>query len=129
MLTVFLVLSVAVLVVLISNLPLAAGWCLAGMVWVLSVLGYVLLRDVWLQAAISCVAFDLASQQRITLILRRGAPVAGSIDKSSFVSPYLTLINVTTDSGKHRNLVIMPDSMDKVDFHRLRVRLRWSDQG
>ncbi|MDP2760082.1 MAG: hypothetical protein Q8O64_06705 [Sideroxyarcus sp.] len=128
MLTVFLVVSAALLVLLISNLPLAAGWRLAGAVWVLSTAGFVLLRDAWLRTARSCVAFDLAPQQRITLIPHNGEPVAGSMDESSFVSPYLTLVNITTDSGKRRSLVIMPDSMGEADFRRLRVQLRWSGQ-
>ncbi len=129
MLTIFLVLSAVLLVALISGLPLAVGWRLAGMAWVLPVLGYVLLRDVWLQTSRSYVAFNLVALQRITLIPRRGEPVTGSIDKSSFVSPYLALINITTDSGKRRSLVITPDSMGETDFRRLRVQLRWSGQG
>lgn len=128
MLGVFLVLSAILLLIVISGLPLAAGWRLAGMAWVLSAVGYVLLRDVLLQTARSCVALDLAPRQRIALIPRRGEPVAGSLDKRSFVSPYLTLINITTESGKRRSVVIMPDSMDGDDFRRLRVQLRWSDQ-
>lgn len=126
-LTVFLALSSFLLVALISNLPLAAGWRLAGATWVLSAAGFVLLRDAWLRTAWSCVAFDLAPQQRITLIPHKGEPAAGSMDATSFVSPYLVLINITTDSGKRRSLAVIADSMGEADFRRLRVQLRWSD--
>ncbi|GAB1232151.1 hypothetical protein UT5_03660 [Ferrigenium sp. UT5] len=86
------------------------------------------MRDAWLRLPQSCVAFELTAPRRLSLVPLAGDPVAGVISDSSFVSPYLTLINIRTDTGRRRSLVIMPDSLQAEDYRRLRVRLRWSTQ-
>lgn len=124
----FLVLSVLSVLVLIGCLPLASGWRLAAVAGVSSVAGFVLLRDVLLRCTGSWVAFELGPLPCITVFPRKGPPVAGRVGGGSFVSPGLTLINVTTAAGKRRSLIVMPDSMAEDDFRRLRVQLRWSGQ-
>ena len=127
-LTAFLLLSSALLVALLYHSPLPFYWCLAGALGVLLAFGFVLLRDARLRYSKSWVAFELAPQGRLSLIPRKGASVQGKVDRSTFVTPYLVLLNTTTDSGKRHSVVIMPDSMGEADFRRLRVRLRWSGQ-
>jgi len=127
-LTAFLLLSSALLVALLYHSPLPFYWRLSGALWVLLAFGFVLLRDARLRYNKSWVAFELAPQGRLSLIPRKGASVQGKVDRSTFVSPYLVLLNTTTDSGKRHSVVIMPDSMGEADFRRLRVRLRWSGQ-
>jgi toxin CptA len=49
-----------------------------------------------------------------------------SIDSSSVIWPGLTVVRFATESERlHRHLVILPDSLPKEDFRRLRVWLRW----
>jgi len=127
-LTAFLLLSSALLLALICNSPTPFYWRLAGALGVLLAFGFVLLRDARLRYGKSWVAVELGPQGRISLIPRKGDPVQGKVDRSTFVSPYLVLLNIKTDSGKRHSVVIMPDSMGAADFRRLRVRLRWSGQ-
>jgi len=127
-LTAFLLLSLVLLVALIHNSPIPFYWRMAGALGVLLAFGFVLLRDARLRYGKSWVAFELTPQGCILLIPRTGDPVQGKIDRSTFVSPYLALLNITTDFGKRHSVVIMPDSMGEADFRRLRVRLRWSGQ-
>ncbi|WP_407896836.1 protein YgfX [Ferrigenium sp. UT5] len=127
-LTCFLVLSAIVCLCAICCLPWAAGWKAAGVAGLLVVAGFSLMRDAWLRLPQSCVAFELTAPRRLSLVPLAGDPVAGVISDSSFVSPYLTLINIRTDTGRRRSLVIMPDSLQAEDYRRLRVRLRWSTQ-
>ena len=128
MLTAFLLLSSVLLVALIYHSPISLYGRLAGAWGVLLAFGFVLLRDARLRYGKSWVAVELGPQGRISLIPRKGDPVQGKVDRSTFVSPYLALLNITTDFGKRHSLVIMPDSMGAADFRRLRVRLRWSGQ-
>ena len=45
---------------------------------------------------------------------------------SSFVAPYLTVLNLRTGLSRlAHHVVIMPDSVSAEDFRRLRVWLRW----
>ncbi len=52
----------------------------------------------------------------------RGADLLGS----SFVSPYLAVLNLKPADGRFaKHLVILPDAVNADDFRRLRVWLRW----
>lgn len=45
---------------------------------------------------------------------------------SSYVSPYLTVLNLRPEGGRFaRHLVILPDAVNAEDFRRLRVWLKW----
>lgn len=127
-LTVFLLLSAVLLVALIYNFPITPCGRMVGALGVLLAFGFVLLRDARLRYGKSWVAIELAPQGRISLIPRKGDPIQGKVERSTFVSPYLALLNVTTDSGRCHSLVIMPDSLGAADFRRLRVLLRWAGQ-
>lgn len=127
-LTACLLSSAVLIVALIYNFPITLYGRIAGALGVLWAFGFVLLRDAWLRYSKSWVAIELAPQGRISLIPRKGDPIQGKVDRSTFVSPYLALLNITTDFGQRHSLVIMPDSMGTADFRRLRVLLRWSGQ-
>ena len=47
--------------------------------------------------------------------------------KSSFVAPWLTVLNLRmVRPRRYRHVVILPDSVAPEDFRRLRVLLRWA---
>ena len=90
---------------------------------------YHTLQDALLMTPRSIIRLTLNSKGKFHLVCRNGVETAVSILPSSLVMPYLTVLNL--DSGKRfsgRSLVITPDRVDKEDFRRLRVWLRWSPQ-
>lgn len=95
-------------------------------------LGYYLRKDALLSADDAVVAMQLEDDRGCILIMRSGQSITGRIAGSTFVAPYLTVINLRP-AGKFfmRSVVILPDSMQMEEFRRLRVWLRWkwkSDQ-
>jgi toxin CptA len=57
---------------------------------------------------------------------RRGRWREARLLGSSFVSPGLTIINLTVAGARlRRSLVVAPDSLSTNEFRRLRVWLRW----
>lgn len=64
---------------------------------------------------------------RISCRTRDGRWREGQVLASSFVSPWLTVLNLRmADAARARHLVILPDNVEKDAFRRLRVLLRWS---
>jgi toxin CptA len=56
----------------------------------------------------------------------RGTWHAAVLQDSSFVAPYLTILNVQIPGWRFtRHIVILPDRMDAETFRQLRVWLRW----
>lgn len=103
------------------KLPLAAAVIIAGI--------YHTLRDALLVMPKSIVRLTLSSKGKFHMVSRNGVETAVSILPSSFVMPYLTVLNFKT--GKRftgRSIVITPDRVDEEAFRRLRVWLRWSPQ-
>lgn len=88
----------------------------------------------------SCIALVLDSKGEWQLTMRDGSRYAATILPSSFVTPYLTILNCRL-TGRwlryawqrypwhHYHLVILPDAVDAESFRRLRVWLRWGYQG
>lgn len=59
-----------------------------------------------------------------------GQWVEATVLPSSFVAPYMTVLNLKpTDSRWVRHVVILPDSLEPEAFRRLRVLLRWKCSG
>lgn len=107
-------------------LPIWGRLVLAAMV--LSSLAYFLWRDAWLAAPDSCIEL-VAGGEGVMLVLRNGARLRGRISKSSLVTPYLTVLNVSLPQRKGmRSVLILPDSMARDSFRRLRVWLKWGAQ-
>lgn len=83
-------------------------------------------RKVWLLSRQSVVSFRL-EPDGIVLILVSGNEQAGQLATSTFITPYLTILNVRVKPRRGvRSVVIFPDSIDAEDFRRLRVLLRWN---
>jgi toxin CptA len=122
----FLQLSCLLVLFVLSQLAWAIAWLLAGAMLVVVACLFVTLRDAKLKLAHSCVSFRLGSENGITLMLRNGQSVTGTISPGSLVTPFLVLLNIKNSEHGRRNLVLMPDCMKRDDYRRLRVVLRWN---
>ena len=72
------------------------------------------------------VVFELSDEMACTLETRRGDRISCALLGSSFVAPYLTVLNLKPAEGFFtRSVVILADSIDAEEFRRLRVLLRW----
>lgn len=87
---------------------------------------YYLRQDVLLTANNAVVFFELTDEMECALITRSGELMVCSILGSTYVAPYLTVLNVQP-VGKFfmRSVVILPDGIDAEEFRQLRVWLRW----
>lgn len=112
------------LLVTITSLPIAFQWRFAVGALVVAASAFVGLRDARLRFSRSCVAFRLEGEEGITLIQRNGEHVAGRL-AAGVVTPWLVLLNIRSDMEGGRSLVLLPDSMNRDAFRRLRVALRW----
>lgn len=74
----------------------------------------------------SIVAFALSNEMACTLATQRGEQITCALLGSSFVAPYLTVLNLKP-SGRFftRSIVILADGIDVEEFRQLRVLLRW----
>jgi toxin CptA len=74
----------------------------------------------------SIVALELGDDARVAFQTRNGDWREGRVLGSSFVAPYLTVLNIRTEESPFaRHVVILKDSIDAEAFRELRVRLRW----
>ena len=74
----------------------------------------------------SIVAFELSEEMACTLETQRGEHITCTLLGSSFVAPYLTVLNLKPSGGFFtRSVVILADGMDAEQFRQLRVLLRW----
>ncbi|MDN5882611.1 MAG: hypothetical protein L0H75_09220 [Nitrosospira sp.] len=80
----------------------------------------------------SVVGLELSDEMACTLETRRGTRIPSALLGSSFVAPYLTVLEFKPlDSPKpwrrvfSRSLTILPDGIDAEEFRQLRVLLRW----
>lgn len=80
----------------------------------------------------SITGLSLADDMTCTLETRRGERIACALLGSSFVAPYLTVLELkplNDTKWSHRlrpcSVVILPDAIAAEDFRRLRVLLRW----
>lgn len=90
---------------------------------------YHILQDALLVMPRSVIRLELNSKGKFHLVRRNEEKMVAGILPSSFVMPYLTILNLSNGqlfSG--RSVVITPDRVDQDSFRRLRVWLRWSRQ-
>ena len=72
------------------------------------------------------VALEIADDGVLTFQMRSGEWRRGILLDSSFVAPYLTVLNLKTDGTRlARHVVVMADSVAAEEYRRLRVWLRW----
>jgi hypothetical protein len=85
------------------------------------------LRRAALRSAPSAVVrLELGTEGRVLLTRRDGGVREARLSRSSFLSPWLAILVLTT--GRLRpatSVVLLPDSLPPDDFRRLRVWLRW----
>jgi toxin CptA len=107
-------------------LALPLGMKVAIAILLIASLIYYLRKDALLIAHDAVVALTLTNEMSCILITRSGQSAACSLSDSTFVAPYLTVINLQpVERFFMRSVVILPDSMDAEEFRRLRIWLRW----
>lgn len=79
-----------------------------------------------LRSPTAIIALEIIEGGALSFQTRNGEWHKGTLLASSFVAPYLTVLNVKSP-GKAltRHIVIMADSIASDEFRRLRVLLRW----
>ena len=87
---------------------------------------YYLRQDALLTANDAVEFFELSGEMQCTLTTRSGESMSCSLLGGTFVTPYLTVLNLKP-AGKFfsRSVVILPDGIDAEEFRQLRVWLRW----
>jgi toxin CptA len=87
-------------------------------------LGWTVFTRAALRSTESIVALEITAAGRISFRTRRGAWHACELLGTSYVSPWLTILNLKP-AGRVRHVVLVPDNVDARDFRRLRTWLRW----
>lgn len=115
----------AALFAVLSALPARADMMLAPVL--LFSLGYFLLRDAWLRLAESCVVLEIAPEG-IILVRRDGERLPCMLRSGSVVTPWLTVLNLLPQGTRlGRGIILLPGSLEKESYRRLRVWLRWGE--
>ncbi len=79
-----------------------------------------------LKSVDSVVSFELSEELKCTLETRGNKKIPCIILGSSFVAPYLVVLNLKQQHKFFtRGIVILSDSIDTEEFRRLRLLLRW----
>lgn len=86
---------------------------------------YYLRRDCFRSLPHSLTALRLDEEGGCEFQARSGDWQSAKLLGSSFVTPYLTVLNLEAGSWFARHLVILPDAVNADDFRRLRVWLKW----
>jgi len=74
----------------------------------------------------SLTGLALNAKGELSAMRKDGLNSAASVQPSSFVAAYLTVLNLkVSDSRWRKNLVLTPDRVDAEAFRLLRVWLRW----
>ncbi len=73
----------------------------------------------------SIIAFELNNAMECTLKTRQGKHITCAILGSTFVSPYLVVLNLKPLKGSVQSVTILADAIDAELFRQLRVLLRW----
>ena len=88
----------------------------------------VVYREALLRGGKPIIALEVTSDHGINIKTRRGGWQEGEVLGSTYVTPYLTIMNLRL-SGERlaRHVTLLPDSLDGDDFRRLRVWLKWKN--
>jgi hypothetical protein len=119
----FVVLMMSVFLIL---LPLNAAfkWPLLALMMVASV--YSIRRYALLTSATSVIHLSLTQTSKLQLTYKDAKQAEVRVLESSFVSPYLTVLNLQEiETGRRLSIVLLPDSAESIGFRQLRVWLRW----
>ena len=119
----FVVLMMSVVLIL---LPLNAAfkWPLLALMMVASV--YSIRRYALLTSATSVIHLSLTQTSKLQLTYKDAKQAEVRVLESSFVSPYLTVLNLQDiETGRRLSILLLPDSAESNGFRQLRVWLRW----
>ena len=114
---------------ILANMPIALWMKIALMAAAIIAGIYHILQDALLVLPWSAIRLELNSKGEFRLVCRNETKATAGILPSSFVMPYLTILNLKTGKRFYgRNVIITPDRVDFDAFRKLRVWLRWSRQ-
>ncbi|MEQ1914754.1 MAG: protein YgfX [Sideroxydans sp.] len=125
-LLVFIFISYSLSLFVLSSFAWSLIWKALTGVLALSLCIYLALRDANLRMPHSCVAFRLEAENKISLFLRNGQHVAGTLSARSWVSTSIVILVLRYNEHATRTILVLPDSMSKDAFRRLRVTLKWN---
>lgn len=81
----------------------------------------------WRSRPASVAELEWLDGDEVSMQLRRGDAIEGRVHAGSFVSEHLIVLRCTQgERRRSRTILIAPDSLEREDFRRLRVWLRWS---
>jgi toxin CptA len=73
------------------------------------------------------VSLRIGGDGFLFLGLRNGSEAEAKVLDSSFVHPWITILNLRLAGGRwSRNVILLPECVDAEAFRRLRVWLRWA---
>jgi len=119
----FVVLMMSVVLIL---LPLNAAfkWPLLALMLMASV--YSIRRYALLTSASSVIHLSLTQTSKLQLTYKDTSQAEVRVLESSFVSAYLTVLNLQElETRRHLHVLLLPDSAEANGFRQLRVWLRW----
>ena len=116
------------------GLALALIWLLPFDLWlkivavllILTSLIYHVRRDAMRTSRNAILALKISPECRCSVQALSGDWFEAQLLATSFVSPYLTILNLRFDLARLvQHVVILPDAIDAEQFRQLRVLLRW----
>jgi toxin CptA len=111
-------------------LPLSRPLQLTLLLMLAASLTYHWLRDVLLRLSDSVSGLHLATDGTFSVRLRHDDWVPAEVLGSSFVRPWLTVLNLKLEGRRSMlPVVLLPDTLNHDDFRRLRVWLNWGRHG
>ena len=88
----------------------------------------VVYRDALLRGAKPIIALEVTSDHGINIQTRRGGWQECKVLGSTYVTPFLTIMNLRLSGERMaRHVTLLPDSLDRDEFRRLRVWLKWKN--
>ena len=111
---------------LIWLLPFDQWLKIAAVLLLLVSLIYHVRRDAMRTSPNAILALKISPECRCSVQVRSGDWFEAQLLPTSFVSPYLTILNLRFDHARLvKHVVILPDAIDAEQFRKLRVLLRW----
>ena len=111
---------------LIWLLPFDLWLKITAVLLLLASLIYHVRRDAMRTSRNAILALQFSPECRCSAQIGSGDWFDAQLLPTSFVSPYLTILNLRFDHARLvKHVVILPDAIDAEQFRRLRVLLRW----
>ena len=111
---------------LIWLLPFDLWLKIAAVLLLLVSLIYHVRRDAMRTSPNAILALQISPECRCSVQARSGDWFEAQLLPTSFVSPYLTILNLRFDHARLvKHVVILPDAIESEQFRQLRVLLRW----